>query len=62
MALLFKNLATLRTDALLFSNIDELAWKGPGPEFATWCNANSGERLLARAAKIKFHSPSPIVP
>jgi 5'-3' exonuclease len=53
-ALLFKKLATLRTDAPLFSNVDELRWKGPGPEFADWCGANDGERLLTRAMKIKF--------
>src|SRR6266508_3852449 len=29
-ALLFKNLATLRTDAPLFREVDELRWRGPG--------------------------------
>ena len=53
-ALLFKTLATLRKDAPLFSNVDELRWNGPRPEFTAWCNANGGERLLARASKIKF--------
>jgi 5'-3' exonuclease len=33
-ALLFKKLATLRTDAPLFSNVDELAWRGPRDDFA----------------------------
>src|SRR6266851_2980848 len=33
LALLFKNLATLRTDAPLFTNVDELRWKGPTPAF-----------------------------
>jgi 5'-3' exonuclease len=28
-ALLFKRLATLRTDAALFANVDELQWRGP---------------------------------
>ena len=32
-ALLFKNLATLRTDAPLFRNVDELRWSGPAPSF-----------------------------
>jgi 5'-3' exonuclease len=36
-ALLFKNLATLRTDANLFDNVDELQWRGPTPEFAPLC-------------------------
>jgi 5'-3' exonuclease len=48
-ALLFKRLATLRTDAVLFSKVEELRWKGPLPEFSTWCEANGGERVLARA-------------
>jgi 5'-3' exonuclease len=51
-ALLFKRLATLRTDARLFSNVDELQWKGARPEFAAWCGANQGDRLLARTAKL----------
>src|SRR5690606_20663513 len=29
LALLFKTLATLRTDAALFSDVDELRWRGP---------------------------------
>jgi 5'-3' exonuclease len=32
-AMLFKTLATLRTDIPLFSNVDELEWTGPKPEF-----------------------------
>ena len=39
-ALLFRTLATLRTDIPLFEDIEELRWKGPGPEFAA-----IGERL-----------------
>src|SRR3989475_8237925 len=29
LALLFKNLATLRTDTPLFRSVDELRWRGP---------------------------------
>src|SRR5690348_3739060 len=36
LALLFKTLATLRTDAPLFADVDQLAWKGPTPAFAGW--------------------------
>jgi 5'-3' exonuclease len=36
-ALLFRELATLRTDADVFRNIDELRWRGPRPEFAALC-------------------------
>lgn len=32
-ALLFRTLATLRTDIPLFDNVDELEWRGPGPAF-----------------------------
>ena len=32
-ALLFRTLATLRTDIPLFADVDELRWKGPKPEF-----------------------------
>ena len=48
-ALLFKRLATLRTDARLFANVDELRWCGPTDSFAA-CAAEMGdERLLAKA-------------
>jgi 5'-3' exonuclease len=33
LALLFRRLATLRTDIELFQDIDELRWEGPKPEF-----------------------------
>src|SRR5215207_5624458 len=33
LALLFKDLATLRTDAPLFDDVDELQWRGAKPEF-----------------------------
>ena len=32
-ALLFRTLATLRTDIELFENVEQLRWKGPTPEF-----------------------------
>ena len=33
-ALLFRTLATLRTDIALFDDVDELRWNGPTPAFA----------------------------
>jgi 5'-3' exonuclease len=33
-ALLFRTLATLRTDIPLFDSVDQLRWSGPTPEFA----------------------------
>jgi 5'-3' exonuclease len=48
-ALLFKRLATLRTDARLFADVEELRWRGPTDAFAA-CAAELGDaRLLARA-------------
>ena len=35
LALLFKNLATLRTDAPLFKKVETLRWRGATPVFAT---------------------------
>ncbi len=47
-ALLFKTLATLRTDAPLFRDVDELAWRGPGDGFAAWADRMGDPRLLER--------------
>lgn len=48
-ALLFKRLATLRTDAALFNNVNELRWEGPTGAFAEWAVKSGGERILARS-------------
>ena len=50
-ALLFKNLATLRTDAALFSNADELAWSGATRQFPAWTERMQAPGLLARCNK-----------
>lgn len=50
-ALLFKRLATLRADAPLFDDVDELAWRGPTPAFAEWTQRMEAPRLLERARK-----------
>jgi 5'-3' exonuclease len=50
-ALLFKKLATLRTDAKLFVDIDELKWRGPTADFPTACERLDAPNLLARAAR-----------
>ncbi len=50
-ALLFKNLATLRTDAPLFRDVDELAWRGPTSGFSAWAERLGDARLLERASK-----------
>jgi 5'-3' exonuclease len=48
LALLFKTLATLRTDAPLFGNVDELRWRGPAATFAEWVAEVGDQRLVAR--------------
>jgi 5'-3' exonuclease len=53
LALLFKKLATLRTDAPLFSNIDELRWRGPTSNFSNFCARMGDARLPARAEKAR---------
>ncbi|MFZ1220586.1 MAG: 5'-3' exonuclease H3TH domain-containing protein [Chthoniobacterales bacterium] len=51
LALLFKKLATLRTDAPLFKKVESLRWRGPTPAFAAWAEKMGAPRLLERAEK-----------
>ena len=51
LALLFKNLATLRTDAPLFKKVETLRWRGPTPAFAAWADRMEAPRLLERCEK-----------
>ena len=48
-ALLFKTLATLRTDAAVFVDVDEMKWRGPTPAFTDWAARIDDKRLLPRA-------------
>ncbi len=48
LALLFKDLATLRTDAPLFRDVDELRWRGPTNAFAACAEHLGDARLLER--------------
>jgi 5'-3' exonuclease len=47
-ALLFKTLATLRTDAPLFGDVDSLRWRGPTPDFDAIAADIGDERLTKR--------------
>jgi 5'-3' exonuclease len=47
-ALLFKLLATLRTDAVLFSDVEQLRWHGPDKSFAELSSKLGDPRLLSR--------------
>ena len=53
LALLFKNLATLRTDAPLFSSADELRWRGPTSAFPEWAERMGAPRLLERSRRAR---------
>ena len=54
-ALLFKKLATLRTDAALFRRVDELRWRGPTSGFAAWTAKMDAPRLLERSVKAQMN-------
>jgi 5'-3' exonuclease len=53
LALLFKTLATLRTDAPLFQDVDELRWHGPTPTFVEWAERVDARRVLDRLSRIQ---------
>jgi 5'-3' exonuclease len=55
LALLFKRLATLRTDAPLFDNVDELQWRGATSAFADLVDRIGTPRLAERIAALKRH-------
>ena len=54
LALLFKNLATLRTDAPLFKKVEALRWRGATPAFAKWAKQMKAPRLLERCDRVKL--------
>ena len=51
LALLFKDLATLRTGAPLFSDVEELRWRGPTDAFGGWSERFGDARLAERCRK-----------
>lgn len=58
LALRFKDLATLRADAPLFPNVDELRWRGPAPAFAAYAERLNDVRLLQRCLAAQEKSVS----
>jgi 5'-3' exonuclease len=50
-ALLFKELATLRTDAELFASVNDLEWRGPTARFPAMCELLGAPELLERARR-----------
>ena len=53
LALLFKNLATLRKDAPLFQKTDDIRWDGATPGFVAMTEKLGDTRLLERVRKIE---------
>jgi 5'-3' exonuclease len=56
-AVLFRRLATLRTDIALFKHVEELKWKGPGPRFDELARRldaarTEGRRRVAQRSKM----------
>jgi 5'-3' exonuclease len=51
LALLFKLLATLRVDAPLFTDVEELRWRGPTEAFEEFAQRTGDARLLERCLK-----------
>ena len=51
LALRFKQLATLRSDLPLFTRVDQLKWRGPGPDFPAMAQRVGDARLLERCGK-----------
>jgi 5'-3' exonuclease len=50
-ALLFKKLATLKTDAPLFRDVEKLRWRGPTSAFESWTKRMDTPRMHERALK-----------
>jgi 5'-3' exonuclease len=57
LALLFRDLATLRTKEPKLSSAEEIHWKGPGTEFPSICKRLDDAQLGDRIAKIHTSQP-----
>lgn len=55
LALLFKDLATLRTDAPLFTDAEELRWRGPTTAFEKRVERLGDRRLQSRVLRAAAH-------
>jgi len=53
LALLFKDLATLRTNAAVFTNVDELEWSGPTLELGPWAERMGEAGLVERCRSVR---------
>ena len=50
-ALLFRTLATLRTNAPVFADVEDLRWRGPRAEFEKCCRQLKSDALWKRASR-----------
>ncbi len=60
-ALLFRTLATLRTDITLFNNVDQLRWIGPTPVFAALAAQLDAARTETRRSVVRRSRTAPIL-
>ena len=60
LALLFKDLATLRIDIPLFKRVSELRWKGPNTSFVDLAKKIAQPKLAARVEKLQQLTSAPI--
>jgi 5'-3' exonuclease len=57
-ALLFRKLATLRTDISLFGDIEQLRWNGPKPDFeAIAAELDSAVSAARKSSSVRSSSP-----
>ena len=52
-ALLFRALATLRLDVLVFDTVEDLRWRGPRASFEQFCARIKASDLVRRAAAVR---------
>jgi 5'-3' exonuclease len=52
LALLFREIATVRRDAPVVASVDELAWTGPRDDFEDWCTRIDAPALVPRAQRL----------
>ena len=60
-ALLFRTLATLRTDIALFDDVDQLRWNGPTPAFAALAARLDAARTEPRRSVARRSGSAPIL-
>jgi hypothetical protein len=50
--MLFKEIATVRSDAPVSKTVDPLQWLGPTSNFESFCETNGLEALFSRTEKL----------